>query len=253
MIQHEFTRHANWMKASYEGYLGSLRGAYVSGVASGKTGSVKMKSTVARHMTDTAIRFAELMQNQARRAGEAIRDEAIKAAINDLNIELSSKAKALIEQKFQALTQEMVILIGSQVKLDWNKARDKYNKITNVVAGKMNLEGDTKTLAIQLMQEDEATIDFTYIDTLNRKWKSQEYVRIVMRGYLLTIYNEAYTTILKNSGVTQAQITNIRKNHKWNGKKIVLGGSDKGDMTYVEARKVVFHPNSRSIVTMLDD
>lgn len=102
---------------------------------------------------------------------------------------------------------------------------------------------------VAVKQEFNSDIKYSFVDRSGKHWDSTRYIRTLVRGALLTAYNESLLYVAAMSGKNRAYVHNANTEHKAHGTSFLITPTGEGQ-TYNDIRGAIFHPNSQSYVSL---
>jgi len=177
---------------------------------------------------------------------------AVARANRDLGrIEVTSQLpdtlRTLVIESAQALVKEVRLQAGRDADAAIQFARRQAMAINMAAASRgVNLTG----AAIEVRQAAQ-DVEFGARDRAGRLWGAQNFIKTVVRHHLLTIYNDAYLTVLADHGLSTAKVLADNPEHRHNGVVFSITATPGAELTYEMIRAQVFHPNSNCLCSLV--
>lgn len=254
MIQDVLDERANYFAQAYRMFNMALIGRFSQAMNENVTQSQRARSTLdkgVREAIQTHLSFAsETIADSTQRVSmdavqsvlSATKQDAAPIFLNSKIANWNAAGVADMEQlTYAALTRD-----GNQVSREFRRFNLKIQILMNQGVGRVSA-------IMQSKRSLNAELNFTYVDTLNRKWPMEHYLRTAFRGHLLNNYNDivlmtiaSFGADLTNQGLAQIQYQDPA--HDGNGEIISIGAPKAGMRSYDQVREEVFHPNSSAVL-----
>lgn len=248
MIQNRFTGEADAAGQRYVGMIAAWRGIYERAIA-GDIGSPRS----LRALSEQAYEIARVYLDAERKLLAAAFDGiALQARIDVLNDAVAvddaqnseGRVSELLSASESYALNEIVVQIERDVAFIVRQAR---NAALSIELTARSLGVSRQAAQIQYRARGAGDLRFYFNDRVGRKWPSQKFVRAVVRGSLLDLYNQTVMATLIEAGVDTAKVRHADPASKWHDFEITLVPAR--DMPiYEEIREEAFHANSDAVL-----
>lgn len=183
-------------------------------------------------------------------------DQVMEAAIKDIRLALNVKTAevftgliredldSFISGEIDATVNSLIDQMSRDRRSVLRYQREFALEVQILISSKKQTERSAQ-IATKIKKQ---TPDYVYMDRSGKAWKSERFVKMLLRAHFFKIYNETYLYALMTLGQNKATVHKTDPDHKHNGLVFSIREPIKGLPSYGEIRKDVFHPNSHAIV-----
>lgn len=246
-IQHRFNQEADSAAARYGVLTEALRGIYLSAFNDPRFGSPALLAAIeyeARALMTTYLRTE-------RQQAEMIFGQIVREALQATKASLAAFATLDTPEALSALASATLDYLMKEMRLqgerDVSTLVEAVRRASLQVSLAMRAHGLSQRLAIRDYAFGANNLDFYFRDRRNYRTLSRQFMRVVWRQSLLSVYNESVLLTLADHGETQAEVTHLDGKSGVDGLIIAMSGGSVHPI-YDEIRAQVFHPNADAVL-----
>jgi hypothetical protein len=238
----------------YGAHLLALGGLFAKVIDGPNPVSEKARNEFRAEATDLTLRFALDESARVRRASK----EVALSAVSDAQAALGSAARALSDEQRMMLlglvgdaAEDVTARLTAQLRDDVRTTHKRLRNFAIQVDMLRSQRGWSLAASIIGVRErNKGDVRYHFVDRAGKRWQSDRYIRTLVRGAYLTIYNEAFLYLLGVSGKTLARVIGPEAGRGNDGVifAFVNDGKNEPLPTYADIKPAVFHPNALNLV-----
>lgn len=247
MITNQFSKVAQKISEQYVNALESFTGTFHTILNTGNAISLRSQPVT---LYRASTRFLDDALAEVRTQTQKVAQEAYLAATKDIGSE--APMDTFLDEFITQMVEQFETMLRGIVDRDTNAVITTLRKVaiqSDILRRSRNLTENQARIAAR--EAYKGALKFGFMDRVGRSWKSETYVRTIVRHHLVITYIESYMLTALDHGIDQFKVVNADPNHRFDGLEFSFGESVRGLPTYFEIKDEVFHPNTNSTAEII--